>query len=98
MDDMAPACSTSPENTLGTPAVVDRILASNCAWVRPLAGVGASNSKCHTQNDIIIYIAQWASFPLTMLLHEKGILVMPLHKPHDQEELQGITHHNICIQ
>ena len=40
-------------------------------------------------------MAQWASFPLSMLHSHKWNSSYALHKPHDQEELQGITHHYI---
>ena len=53
------------------------------------------NSKHHTQHDIINNIAPWASFTLIMLHSRKGNFSYALHKPHEQKELQGITHHYI---
>ena len=53
------------------------------------------NSKHHTQHDIINNIAPWASFTLIMLHSRKENFSYALHKPHEQKELQGITHHYI---
>ena len=51
--------------------------------------------KHHTQHDIINNIAPRDSFTLIMLHLRKENFSYALHKPHEQEELQGITHHYI---
>ena len=45
--------------------------------------------------DIINNIAPRASFILIVLHSRKENFSYALHKPHEQEELQGITHHYI---
>ena len=56
-----------------------------------------ARSDWATQNITHINnIAPWASFTLIMLHSRKGNFSYALHKPHEQEELQGITHHYFC--
>ena len=42
--------------------------------------------------------AHGAHSPLLCFIHEKGNFSYALHKPHDQKELQGITHHYILYR
>ena len=54
----------------------------------------ATQNITHNMTSSIIQPHGLHSLQLCFI-HEKGIISYALHKPHDQKELQGITHHYI---